>query len=106
VGFNALRIRRIKRHMEFLAVDDQLLLRDGLLGRLSEKELDEALEERGTSVQFVSVKFSMFAHILLNRITQGLAIKTKESRLRWWLESVGQSSSVTHRLLLLVTTIH
>jgi LETM1-like protein len=50
VGFNALRIRRIRRHVEFLAVDDQLLLQDGLLGQLSEKDLDEALEERGMSV--------------------------------------------------------
>jgi hypothetical protein len=83
-GFDALRIRRIKRHLEFLSADDQLLLQDGLLGRLSEKDLDEALEERGI-------------------ITQGLTIKTKESWLQWWLDSVGQSPSMTHRLLLLVT---
>lgn len=83
-GFNALRIRRIKRHVEFLAIDDQLLLQDGLLGQLSEKDLDQALEERGM-------------------ITQGLAFKTKETRLQWWLDSVGQSSSVTDRLLLLMT---
>jgi hypothetical protein len=49
-GFDALRIRRIKRHLEFLSADDQLLLQDGLLGRLSEKDLDEALEERGMLV--------------------------------------------------------
>lgn len=36
--------------MEFLAIDDQLLLQDGLLGQLSEKDLDQALEERGMSV--------------------------------------------------------
>lgn len=51
LGFDGLRIRRIRRHLEFLAVDDQLLLQDGLLGRLSENDLNEALEERGMSVQ-------------------------------------------------------
>jgi hypothetical protein len=49
-GFDALRIRRIRRHLEFLSADDQLLLQDGLLGRLLEKDLDEALGERGMLV--------------------------------------------------------
>jgi len=102
-GFDALRIRRITRHLEFIAVDDRLILQDGLLGQLSEKDLDDALGERGMSVHSVSDPLFMDVLILLNRITQGLTIKTKESRLKWWLDSVGQSSSVTHRLLLLVT---
>lgn len=88
--------------MEFLAVDDQLLLQDDLLGQLSEKDLDEALEERGMSAHFVPMSFVVFLSSL-DRLTRGLAIKTKQSRLRWWLNSVGQSSSITHRLLLLVT---
>ncbi|KAF5386050.1 hypothetical protein D9615_002428 [Tricholomella constricta] len=47
VGFDALRIRRIRNHLEFLAVDDQLLVQDKLLQRLSLKGLEEALLERG-----------------------------------------------------------
>ena len=61
VGFTAFRIRRIRHHLEFLAVDDRLLLQDSLLGRLSEKDLDEALEERGMSVHFMN----FYANVLI-----------------------------------------
>lgn len=47
VGVDALRIRRIRQHLKHIAIDDALLLQDDLLHSLSEKELDEALEERG-----------------------------------------------------------
>lgn len=45
IGIDALRIRRIRHHLNFLAEDDRLLLQD--TPKLSEKELTEALEERG-----------------------------------------------------------
>lgn len=83
-GFDFLRIRRVKHHLQFLAEDDYLLLQDNLIGRLSESSLDEALQERGV-------------------IIQGLTMKAKESRLKWWLNAVGQSSSISLRLFLLVT---
>ncbi|KAG5646301.1 hypothetical protein DXG03_003898 [Asterophora parasitica] len=46
-GFDALRIRRIRNHLQFLARDDQLILQDSLLERLSPRGLEEALQERG-----------------------------------------------------------
>lgn len=45
LGFDALRIHRIRRHLDFLAEDDRLLLKE--TPNLSDKELTEALEERG-----------------------------------------------------------
>ncbi|KAG5653622.1 hypothetical protein H0H81_011848 [Sphagnurus paluster] len=47
IGFDALRIRRIRHHLQFIALDDQLLVQDKLLQRLSRKGLEEALQERG-----------------------------------------------------------
>lgn len=44
-GIDILRIRRIRKHLSFIAEDDQFLLHDKL--SFSEKDLDEALEERG-----------------------------------------------------------
>ncbi|KAF8891675.1 hypothetical protein BD779DRAFT_1610433 [Infundibulicybe gibba] len=85
IGVDALRIRRIRRHLEFLAEDDRLLVQDNLPGHLSERGLNEALEERGF-------------------IIQGLNTKVKESRLKWWLDSVADPitiNSSTRRLFLL-----
>lgn len=45
IGLDVLRIHRIKRHLDFLAEDDRLLLQDK--PQLSKRELIEALEERG-----------------------------------------------------------
>lgn len=45
LGVDALRIHRIRRRLNFLAEDDRLLIQDK--PNLSEKELAEALEERG-----------------------------------------------------------
>lgn len=45
LGFDALRIRRIRKHLEFIAEDDKLLQEEGL--KLSDKDLDDALAERG-----------------------------------------------------------
>jgi hypothetical protein len=47
IGFHSLRVRRIRRHLEFIGKDDKLLIQDNLLSHLSEEELNEALEERG-----------------------------------------------------------
>ncbi|KAG6820879.1 hypothetical protein H0H93_010223 [Arthromyces matolae] len=46
-GIDALRIRRIRNHFEFIAEDDRLLLQDDLINQLSTKELEEILGERG-----------------------------------------------------------
>ncbi|PFH51987.1 hypothetical protein AMATHDRAFT_74497 [Amanita thiersii Skay4041] len=83
VGVDFLRQRRIRRHLDFIAEDDRLLLRDQI--RLSEKELDEALEERGF-------------------IVQGLSRKAKEPLLNHWLKSVQDinSETVLPRLLSLL----
>jgi len=45
------RRRRIERHMKFVAVDDSLLVREGLGDRLTHPELLEALGERGMYVR-------------------------------------------------------
>ncbi|KAF9456627.1 hypothetical protein BDZ94DRAFT_1275167 [Collybia nuda] len=74
VGIDSLRIRRIRNHLDFLAIDDQLLIQDNIFHRLSEKSIEEALEERGI-------------------IISGLSSKAKEARLKWWLGSVSEISA-------------
>ncbi|KAG6829554.1 hypothetical protein H0H92_004223 [Tricholoma furcatifolium] len=46
-GIDFLRIRRIRSHLQFLAQDDKLLVQDTLLDKLSPKELEQTLGERG-----------------------------------------------------------
>ncbi|KAF8070279.1 hypothetical protein FPV67DRAFT_1561145 [Lyophyllum atratum] len=86
VGVDALRIRRIRHHLQFLAEDDRLLVQDNLLQQLSPKGLEEALQERGI-------------------ISQGLTPKDMESQLKWWLDSVEQSTSETRRLYLSINRL-
>ncbi|KXN90208.1 hypothetical protein AN958_04698 [Leucoagaricus sp. SymC.cos] len=84
LGFDALRIHRIRRRLEFLAEDDRLLLQDK--PKLSEKELTEALEERG----------------LLDR---QMTLQSKETKLKWWLNSIQSSdpsNAIARRLALMV----
>ncbi|KAF5351981.1 hypothetical protein D9756_007385 [Leucocoprinus leucothites] len=84
LGFDALRIHRIRRRLDFLAEDDRLLLQDK--PDLSEKELTEALEERGL-------------------VGLSLSPKAKEAKLKWWLNSVqtsDPSSTSARRLALMV----
>ncbi|KAG6857270.1 hypothetical protein H0H87_007103 [Tephrocybe sp. NHM501043] len=47
VGIDFLRIHRIKNHLRFIAEDDKLLAQDKLLDKLSPKDLEETLGERG-----------------------------------------------------------
>ncbi|RDB25375.1 LETM1 and EF-hand domain-containing protein 1, mitochondrial [Hypsizygus marmoreus] len=86
VGFDALRIRRIRKHLEFLIEDDKLLIQGNLITRLSPKRLKEALQERGI-------------------LTHNLSPKSMEAQLKWWLDSVSQSDSTTKRLHLLVNRL-
>ncbi|KAF8813624.1 hypothetical protein BYT27DRAFT_7083804 [Phlegmacium glaucopus] len=72
IGINALRIRRIRRHLEFITRDDQLLMQH--TASLSHRELQEALEERGI-------------------MTQGLSQQELQARLVMWLEYVKGSST-------------
>ncbi|KAF8629111.1 hypothetical protein AX17_005697 [Amanita inopinata Kibby_2008] len=85
IGTDTLRIRRIRQHLAFIREDDILLLRNRI--PLSEKELNEALEERGI-------------------IVQNLSLRTKQLQLDWWLDSVKDASvetSLTCRLSLLLS---
>jgi hypothetical protein len=50
IGIDFLRIRRIKRHLDFIAMDDKLLLQNDAGINLSNRELQEALKERGLFV--------------------------------------------------------
>ncbi|KAK2467788.1 hypothetical protein APHAL10511_000083 [Amanita phalloides] len=84
-GIDALRVRRIHQRLSFIAEDDRLLLRDQ--PSLSERDLNEALEERGILIQ-------------------GLSLKAKRSLLEWWLESVKDTNveaSLPRRLLLVLS---
>ncbi|PPQ65014.1 hypothetical protein CVT26_015723 [Gymnopilus dilepis] len=72
IGFDALRIRRIRRHLEFITRDDQLLLQDNKT--LSHREVVEALEERGIA-------------------SQNMSPADAQSRLSRWLDAVKDSSS-------------
>ncbi|CAA7259263.1 unnamed protein product [Cyclocybe aegerita] len=73
IGFDALRIRRIRRHLEFVTRDDQLLLQDNASHSLSNRQLTEALQERGI-------------------ISRGITHSDLEARLSWWLDAVKNSS--------------
>jgi len=70
-GIDALRIHRIRQRLNFLDEDDRLLLQDS--PKLSEKELTEALEERGLAGRHV------------------LSLTSKETKLKWWLNSIQSS---------------
>ncbi|KAF9007974.1 hypothetical protein BDQ17DRAFT_1275913, partial [Cyathus striatus] len=83
-GGNALRIRRISRHLQTVAADDKLILQDNL--KLSEEELDDALFERG----FTSTNLSLDA---------------KEATLQRWLryvEGPNTEHPISRRLSLLL----
>ncbi|KAF9264221.1 hypothetical protein L218DRAFT_958646 [Marasmius fiardii PR-910] len=85
-GIDLLRLWRIRRHLRFISSDDQLLIRDDMLKTMTKDDLNQALAERG------------FA-------TQGLSLKDSQARLKWWLDSVKESSpedSVSRRLSLLM----
>ncbi|KDR75409.1 hypothetical protein GALMADRAFT_268944 [Galerina marginata CBS 339.88] len=72
IGFDALRIRRLRRHLEFITKDDQLLLQDNRT--LSQRELVEALEERGIT-------------------STNVAHNDLQARLSRWLEAVKDTST-------------
>ncbi|KAF8160991.1 hypothetical protein B0H34DRAFT_781657 [Crassisporium funariophilum] len=93
IGIDALRIRRIRRHLEFIIKDDQLLLQAAHAHPLSHRELKEAVEERG---------------ILM---AQGLSHKELQSRLSTWLNAIKDSSetvddsAIARRLALLFSRV-
>jgi LETM1 and EF-hand domain-containing protein 1 len=72
IGVDYLRIRRIRRHLEFITKDDQLLLQNK--DTLSPRELSEALQERGM-------------------VSHGLQLKDLQGRLSWWLDAVKNFST-------------
>lgn len=67
-GPSTLRIRRIRRHLEHLAKDDEVLMREDMGARLTPPELVEALHDRGI-------------------VTADLSQEDQELCLRWWLDS-------------------
>ncbi|KAF9529300.1 hypothetical protein CPB83DRAFT_812685 [Crepidotus variabilis] len=91
LGGDFLSARRIRRHLDFISKDDQLLLESGPDTFLTVRELKEALEERGM-------------------ITKGLVHKDLQARLAWWLESVKvpsetiEDSAITRRLALVISS--
>ena len=54
LGLKSLPLHRVRRHLDYIAQDDALLLQEGLGERLTDSELREALEERGMYV-YISV---------------------------------------------------
>lgn len=84
------RVNRIRRHLQQIAEDDALLIREGMDQRLTLPELQEALDERGF-------------------VTNGLDRSYMQTRLRWWLTSVEHDfstwESVSKRALL-IARIH
>ncbi|CAL1707995.1 unnamed protein product [Somion occarium] len=69
-----IRIRRVKRHLNFISEDDALLIRENGILSLSEADLRDALEERGL-------------------LTEGYSTKQLQSRLSWWLDQVKRSNA-------------
>ncbi|KAK1229165.1 hypothetical protein PQX77_007737 [Marasmius sp. AFHP31] len=85
-GPDPLRKWRITRHLRFISGDDHLMIKDDVLKIMTKEDMQQALDERGF-------------------ISQGLTLKECESRLKWWLESVKDSSpedAIPRRLLLLM----
>ncbi|XP_006460974.1 hypothetical protein AGABI2DRAFT_192547 [Agaricus bisporus var. bisporus H97] len=83
-GFDALRIHRIRRHLSFLAEDDHFLLQDQ--SQLSQKELMEALKERGL-------------------VDPQASLKSNEAKLQWWLNNIRSSDpadALARRLSLII----
>ncbi|KAJ6607767.1 hypothetical protein B0H10DRAFT_1817273, partial [Mycena sp. CBHHK59/15] len=103
-GFDALRIRRINRHLEFIKEDDSFLIKEDLSGKLSPLDLDEALYERGLCVSLMSL-FLCILTLLYQSITRGLDNTQKVKQLKWWLRSVtSQESTVARRIYLVALT--
>lgn len=73
LGVDALRIRRVRKHLEFIAEDDALLLQDAEV-KLGEKALVEALGERG---------------LLLSKATSS---SSQDALLQQWLAAVKDKS--------------
>ncbi|KAF8197953.1 hypothetical protein BJ912DRAFT_922670 [Pholiota molesta] len=72
IGIDALRMRRIQKHLAFITRDDEKLLRDNT--PLSRRALVEALEERGI------------------RTSPNLTHEQLQARLQWWLDSIKAST--------------
>jgi len=75
-GPNFRRRRRIEHHMKFVAVDDALLIKEGLGDRLTHPELLEALGERGI-------------------MTDSQSTTLLKARLRWWLATADKTNDGT-----------
>jgi hypothetical protein len=99
-GFDALRIYRIRHHLDFLAEDDRFLLQDK--PQLSQRELIQALEERGLCVFHINVvelKLSRFS------VDPQASLKSNEVKLQWWLNNVRSSDpadALARRLSLII----
>lgn len=107
-GNDLLRIWRIHRHLRFIDGDDKLLIKDKLQESLDDHDLAQALSERG-----LYVPLSFCAHSIMlscfDSIMQGLPLKARQARLRWWLDSVkdvSEDSAVARRLYLLTQRNH
>ncbi|KAH6914121.1 hypothetical protein BKA70DRAFT_1558131 [Coprinopsis sp. MPI-PUGE-AT-0042] len=86
LGVDALRIRRIRKHLEFISQDD-MHLNEGQV-KLSDTEVKEALAERGL---LLSLKASL---------------NEKQNLLSWWLNAAKSSSpedAVAARLFLIIS---
>ncbi|KAF9047288.1 hypothetical protein BJ165DRAFT_1082310 [Panaeolus papilionaceus] len=75
IGPDFLRIRRIKQRLQFILNDDTLLLADPN-APISNRELKEALEERGISAS-----------------SQPLSNQDLYSRLSWWLDAISSDNA-------------
>jgi len=84
-----------------VAVDDELLVKEGMGDRLTHPELREALWERGMYV-FLGVLQSPKLISPLSA-TAGLDKSTLKARLRWWLtmaDKADEGTSVSRRIVL------
>jgi len=89
-GLPGFRLNRIKRHLERIAEDDTMLIQEGKDQRLTLPELQEALDERGF-------------------VTTDLQRDGMQSRLRWWLSQIEETSPSEDPLskrALLIARVH
>ncbi|PCH43839.1 hypothetical protein WOLCODRAFT_138619 [Wolfiporia cocos MD-104 SS10] len=80
---DALRLRRLRKHLAAIAEDDTIIEREGRGDQLSAEELRDALEARGI-------------------IAEGMSAKTMHSRLQWWLTNAeqGDADPIERRIVL------
>ena len=100
-------MRRVKKHLNAIAADDALLIRENWGSSLKAWEVQDALEERGMCVLSFFYTNPWCLQEASCSVTEGLAIEGMRARLRWWLDGVSEQDSdpVRRRVQLIAANV-